>query len=86
MRIENKLTFTGALAILALDGLVDATLGWKISNWLGADPQGVYKNLTLRGGTLLNKGSSSQNVAAMPPLKKGPVANSAYIPRCDQKK
>jgi hypothetical protein len=100
--VPNKLTFTGALAILALDavsawlssvgrfpyvlclpasiavyfwatyraakyvnvwgamtlgaflGLVDATLGWKISNWLGADPQGVYKNLTLnRWGTIV---------------------------------
>jgi hypothetical protein len=102
MRIETKLTFIGALSILALDtisawlssigkfpsvlcvpaaiavyfwatypaakylnvwgamtlgaffGLVDATLGIKICNWLGLDPQGVYKNLTLNGwGTIV---------------------------------
>jgi hypothetical protein len=36
-----------ALSLGAFFGLVDATLGAKICTWLGGDPHGVFKNLTL---------------------------------------
>jgi hypothetical protein len=48
-RSAKYLNVWGAMTLGAFFGLVDATLGSKISTWLGADPQGVFKNLTLNG-------------------------------------
>jgi hypothetical protein len=45
-RAAKYLNIQGAIAFGAFLGLVDAAIGWKISNWLGGDPSGLSKNLT----------------------------------------
>jgi hypothetical protein len=45
-RAAKYLNVQRAIAFGAFLGLVDATIGWKISNWLGGDPSGFSKNLT----------------------------------------
>ena len=48
-RLARYVNVWEAMSLGAFFGLVDATLGAKICNWLGGDPQGVFKNLTLNG-------------------------------------
>jgi len=45
-RAAKYLNIPGAIAFGAFLGLVDATIGWKICNWLGGDAAGVSKNIT----------------------------------------
>ena len=42
----KELPLGGVLTVGAFLGLVDATLGWKLSAWLGADPDDRLKKLT----------------------------------------
>lgn len=45
-RAASYLNTQGAIAFGAFLGLVDATIGWKISNWLGKDAADVSTTIT----------------------------------------
>jgi hypothetical protein len=45
-RAASYLNTRGAIAFGAFLGLVDATIGWKISNWLGKDTAAVPITMT----------------------------------------
>ena len=45
-RAASYLNIRGAIAFGAFLGLVDATIGWKISNWLGKDAADVSITIT----------------------------------------
>jgi hypothetical protein len=45
-RAATYLNIQGAIAFGAFLGLVDATIGWKISNWLGKDAADVSMTIT----------------------------------------